>query len=238
MHKFQLPPCFTYTPLWTNWFVLLSHCIVVSSSLSHTLCIIPPFLAPFVHPTLLHSLTFAPCLMHTPPFWAWVGVVHPTLLHSLTFAPCLMQTPPFWARFVHPTSLHNLTYFFFFVPCLMHTPPYITMFVHPSVEVEHIFLHLFWGAFFGGPSSTAENNRFLFAVTFNVDAASQGAVVAMKSVRVEVRRVVTTEFLFVSTAAAAAAVAASLLLCADYLDKSEEHNPPPPLLLPLMKQQQ
>ena len=73
---------------------------------------------------------------------------------------------------------------------------------------------------------------------FFVDAASQGAVVAVKSVRVEVRRVVTTEFLFVSTAAAAAAVAASLLLCADYLDKSEEHNPPPPLLLPLMKQQQ
>ncbi len=57
----------------------------------------------FVHPSLLHRLTFAPCLMHTPPRWTWL--VHPSVLHSLiaTFAPCFLHTPPFLAWFVHPS---------------------------------------------------------------------------------------------------------------------------------------
>ena len=63
----------------------------------------------FVQPSLLfHRFTFAPCLTHTPPWMAWF--VHPSLLQRLTFAPCFTHTPPLTALFVHPLLLHRLTF--------------------------------------------------------------------------------------------------------------------------------
>lgn len=89
------------------------------------------------HRSALHHTTFAPCLctyfalclIHTPPFLAWL--VHPSLMHLLCFAPCLMYTPPFLARFLHPSLLHS--FLALVAPCLMQTPPLRTWFVHPSL---------------------------------------------------------------------------------------------------------
>jgi len=55
-----------------------------------------------VHSSKLHRFlsTFAPCVIHTPPFLAWLG--HPLWLHSFFVAPCVTQTPPFMTPFVTP----------------------------------------------------------------------------------------------------------------------------------------
>jgi hypothetical protein len=42
----------------------------------------------------------------------WALFVHPSWLHRLTLAPCLMHTPPLMAIFEHPSAEH-LMYFFF-----------------------------------------------------------------------------------------------------------------------------
>jgi hypothetical protein len=70
----------------------------------------PPLITPFVHPSLLHRLTFAPCLTQTPPLTTLF--VHPSLLHRLSFAPCLTHTPPLTALFVHPSAEHLYLDFF------------------------------------------------------------------------------------------------------------------------------
>jgi len=82
-----------------------------------------------IHPSLRHSLTFAPCFTHTPPRTMWF--VQPSTLHRLTSAPCFIHTPPLTTLFVQPSTLHRLCSFF--APCLMQTPPLTALFEHPSL---------------------------------------------------------------------------------------------------------
>ena len=51
-----------------------------------------------VHPSVLHRIIFAPCMMHTPSLKTVSLFVHSSVLHRLTFAPCLVHTPTFWAK--------------------------------------------------------------------------------------------------------------------------------------------
>ena len=46
-----------------------------------------------LHPFLLHRLTYAPCLQHTPPFWFWANCVH-CILPPIAF----LWSPIFFPR--------------------------------------------------------------------------------------------------------------------------------------------
>ena len=104
----------------------------------------------FVHPSLLHCFTFAPCLMHTPPLTTLF--VHPLLLHHFTFAPCLMYTPPLRNIYASFTAANSVA------PCLTHTPLFWGWFGHPSAG--HLHLHFILDIF-----ANDGDSRFRFKET-------------------------------------------------------------------------
>ena len=69
----------------------------------------PPRLAWLVHSSssLMNCLSFtpSPSLMGTPSFWTKLAV-HPSVLHRIIFAPCMMHSPSLKTLFVHSSVLH------------------------------------------------------------------------------------------------------------------------------------
>ena len=104
----------------------------------HHACIFLLFAPCLSQPSCLHRLTFAPCLIHNPPFFFEV-VLHPSCSYLLVVAPCLLQSP--FCLAIGWCILRGRTYL------LLHhvshyNPPSFAWLVHPLRLLAS--LHVVW----------------------------------------------------------------------------------------------